>query len=249
VVAFSAELKQRLFEAGIETLFAPGQIVYPETLRFEPPCSLKWLRIEYDVEIGAFSYAVSGYAAAVTMGRYVSIGEEVNLGRQDHPVAWMSTSPFQYLTMPLFSIGTHFTDADQYHRYLSHFVGMKGGTAVKRTLIGNDVWIGHGAMVRAGVTIGDGAIVGAGSVVVKNVPPYAIVGGNPAQVLRMRLPEKTAERIAATRWWRFAPWQLGKIAFDDGERAAGQLEEIVGTLSPYEPGIRRISEFLDVQLQ
>ena len=59
-----------------------------------------------------------------------------------------------------------------------------------RTRIGSDVWIGHGAHVRAGVEIGHGAVVGMGSVVTKDVPPYSVVGGNPARVLRMRLSEE-----------------------------------------------------------
>jgi len=244
MIVLTPELKRALFEAGVETLYGPNVAGYPDSLRLEPPCSLKWLRFEYDCQIGAFSYGVSGFCGACTIGRYVSIAEEVNIGRQDHPLSWMSTSPFQYLTMPLFQVGTQFPEADKFQRYLSHFVGVKGGTSAKYTVIGNDVWIGTGAMIRAGVTIGDGAIVAGGSVVVKDVPPYAVVGGNPAKVLRLRLPEKIVERFLAVRWWRFAPWQLGKIEFDDAERAAVQLEELVGTLTPYEPGIHAIKEFV-----
>jgi len=68
-------------------------------------------------------------------------------------------------------------------------------------VIGNDVWIGLSAMILSGVHIGDGAVVGAGSMVTKDVPPYAIVGGNPAQVIRMRFAPASVERLLVLRWW------------------------------------------------
>ena len=235
-VSLSQDLKRRLYDLGIETLFNPGQIKYPNDIVLEPPCSLKWLRIERDLILGAFSYFVSGYCYACTIGRYTSIGEEVNIGRQDHPIDWLSTSPFQYLDTPLFDVGDGFPGAAQFHAYRSHLVGVVPGTVLKRTIIGHDVWIGHGAFIRAGVTIGTGAIVAAQSVVVKDVPPYAIVGGNPAHILRARIPEHISERLLATRWWRFAPWQLTGIAFHELEKSIDQIEEIASTASPYEPG-------------
>lgn len=247
MVPLTSELKRTLFDLGVETLFAPDIISYPDNLRFEPPCSLKWLRIEYDFQIGAFSYGVSGFCGACSIGRYVSIAEEVNIGRQDHPTNWLSTNPFQYLTVPLFQVGTQFSDAEHFHRYRSHFVGVKGGTSARYTTIGNDVWIGTAAMIRAGVTVGDGSIVAGGAVVVKDVPPYSIVGGNPARVIRPRFPEPIVEKLLSVQWWRFAPWQLGKIDFDDVERAVGQLEETVGDLAPYEPGIRQITNLPKAQ--
>ena len=76
------------------------------------------------------------------------------------------------------------------------------------TTVGNDVWIGCNVVVLPGVTIGDGAVVAAGSIVTKDVPPYAIVAGSPARVLRYRWDEKTVERVAALRWW---DWDDHKI--------------------------------------
>ena len=244
-IPLTVELKRRLREAGVETLFNPGQVRYPNNIVFEPPCSLKWLRVESELVLGAFSYAVSGYCFACTIGRYTSIGEQVNIGRQDHPTSWLSTSPFQYLRQPLFNIGSKFEGGEEFHAYRSHLVGVVPGTVVKQTAIGNDVWIGHGAFVRAGITVGDGAIIAAESVVVKDVPPYAIVGGNPARVLRSCLPERLVERLLASRWWRFAPWQLGDIPFHDMTKAIGQIEEITNRAEPYEPGRRRIVELID----
>jgi virginiamycin A acetyltransferase len=76
------------------------------------------------------------------------------------------------------------------------------------TTIGNDVWLGYRAAILPGVTIGDGAIVGAYSVVTKDVPPYSIVGGNPARLLRARFPETTVQRLLAVKWW---DWPVDKI--------------------------------------
>ena len=69
------------------------------------------------------------------------------------------------------------------------------------TLVGNDVWIGYDALIMPGVTIGDGAVIATRSVVTKDVPPYAVVAGNPAQVVKMRFDAETIDRLLALRWW------------------------------------------------
>ena len=69
------------------------------------------------------------------------------------------------------------------------------------TVVGNDVWLGHRALVMPGVTIGDGAIVAAASVVVSDIPPYAIAGGNPARVIRRRYGDEDVERLLRAAWW------------------------------------------------
>lgn len=69
------------------------------------------------------------------------------------------------------------------------------------TIIGNDVWIGEDAKIMCGVTIGDGAIVGAHTVVGKDVPPYAVVVGNPFQIKRFRFPPEIIEKLLKIKWW------------------------------------------------
>jgi len=76
------------------------------------------------------------------------------------------------------------------------------------THVGNDVWIGYRATIMPGVTIGDGAVIGSMSVVAGDVPPYAIVGGNPARVIRARFDEATVARLLALRWW---DWDVERI--------------------------------------
>jgi virginiamycin A acetyltransferase len=69
------------------------------------------------------------------------------------------------------------------------------------TVVGHDVWLGYQALVMPGVTIGHGAVVAAGSVVVSDIPPYAIAGGNPARVIRMRYDEDDVARLLHAAWW------------------------------------------------
>ena len=75
-------------------------------------------------------------------------------------------------------------------------------------VIGNDVWIGHNATIMAGVTIGDGAIIATNATVVKDVPPYSIVGGNPAKVIRKRFNESTINKLLQLEWWN---WEIETI--------------------------------------
>lgn len=76
------------------------------------------------------------------------------------------------------------------------------------TIIGNDVWIGYGATIMPGVQIGDGAIIATKSVVTKDVPPYAIVGGNPAKVIKLRFPEEQIAKLLDIKWW---DWPIESI--------------------------------------
>ena len=77
------------------------------------------------------------------------------------------------------------------------------------TVVGNYVWIGYEALIMAGVKIGDGAIIGAKALVTKDVPPYAVAGGNPAKVIKMRFKEKEVERLLKLKWW---DWKVEKIS-------------------------------------
>ncbi len=76
------------------------------------------------------------------------------------------------------------------------------------TIVGNDVWFGHHSVVMPGVTIGDGAIIGAYSLVTKDVPPYTIVGGNPAKIIRKRFDDETVAKLKDIAWW---DWDIEKI--------------------------------------
>jgi acetyltransferase-like isoleucine patch superfamily enzyme len=121
------------------------------------------------------------------IGSFVSIANGVVIGGGRHPMEWVGMSPVFYEGRD--SIQTKFS------RHVRD--------AVRRVAIGNDVWIGHSAILLPGVEIGNGAVVGAGAVVTKAVPAYAIVAGNPARVIRYRFSESVIQRLLASRWWDF----------------------------------------------
>lgn len=79
-------------------------------------------------------------------------------------------------------------------------------------IIGNDVWIGYGAVILSGVTVGDGAIIGARAVVTKDVPPYTIVGGVPARQIRKRFDEETIKKLLTLQWWNWDYEKSAKIS-------------------------------------
>lgn len=224
---------QELRDLGVEVLERPGgQIRLPAHTVLEAPSSLKWTTYENLLEMGAFSYQVSGYCAAAKIGRYCSFGEEVQIGRQSHPTTWASTSPAFYIGDTLFELGDTFTGAADYHNYRTN--ASEPPTRVRLTTIGNDVYIGHGATICAGVTVGTGAIVASNAVVSRDVPPYAVVAGNPAVIKKFRFPTQRAARMLTTEWWRFAPWQLAHLdpakpaQFIQGVAAMADVPPFVG---------------------
>jgi len=201
-------------------------------VRCEPPVNFRnGLQFNTSTQVGAFTYFYSGLVvAAASIGRYCSIAGGIRVGDHEHPVDWLSTSPFQYnLSRFAFSAA-----ADDYEGLPE----LEGEHAFRKQAptIGNDVWIGTRVTVLRGVTIGDGAIVAAGAVVTRDVPPYAIVGGIPARVIRHRFDEATIARLLEVRWWRFTPNQLSGIVFDDIHAALDELERRVAAgMEPYEP--------------
>jgi virginiamycin A acetyltransferase len=92
------------------------------------------------------------------------------------------------------------------------------------TVIGNDVWIGYEAVLMPGVQVGDGAIIAAKSVVVKDVPPYTIVGGNPAQFIRPRFDSDTILALLEISWWN---WDIEKISRNLDKIVAADIEALV----------------------
>jgi virginiamycin A acetyltransferase len=213
----------------------------PENCIFEPPCSIKWMRVDHSLSLGAFSYAVSGYYFATRIARYVSIGEEVQVGRHSHPTHWSSTSP-------LFSrdhtVVFDFVLPEAANVKPKDFMLGRPHQQVRITNIGNDVWIGHGAFIGPGVTIGDGAVVGAYAVVTKDIPPYAVAAGVPAVVKKMRFPEAVVERMLSVKWWRFAFWDLVGASATEPDKFLDSIEDKIGSgsLKEYHPDKIRVGD-------
>ena len=138
--------------------------------------------------IGDYSYIGPRCRVIYThIGRFCSIAGDSAIGMGTHLLNHISTS--------------------------SLFTTKKNGTGIswcnKATFdefndihIGNDVWIGNRVMVMGGVNIGNGAVVGAGALVTKDIPPYAIVGGVPAKIIRYRFPEHVISALEESEWWK-----------------------------------------------
>lgn len=224
---------------GVEVLGRGGnKVSLPRHTVLEAPSSLKWTQYDYLIELGAFSYQVSGYCFGAKIGRYCSFGEDVQIGRQNHPTTWVSTSPAFYLGDRLFELDRGFAGAEGYHSYKFSYKGPP--TQARITTIGNDVWIGHGAQIMAGVTIGDGAIIASGAVVAKDVPPYAVVAGNPAVIKKFRVPPQFVTPLLRLKWWRYAPWQLDHLDPSNINAFIIGLQKI--TDDPFQPDVIDLRE-------
>ena len=139
----------------------------------------------HGVSVGLYSYGVFGpnIPPGTRIGRYTSVAKGLTVINGSHPVDWQSTHPFFY--NPDFG-------------YVRDLMIKRRD----RLIIGNDVYIGQNVTLLPRVEhIGDGAVIAAGSVVVKDVPAFSIVGGNPAKVIRSRFSPQLAEEVSKSQWW------------------------------------------------
>ncbi len=150
-----------------------------------------------DVTIGDFTYLERHVEAIYAdIGKFCSIAANVRINALEHPMERLTTHKVSYRPNEYFFF--HGIDQDFRCRRQN-----------KRVTIGNDVWIGHGAVIMPAVTIGDGAVIGANAVVTKNVAAYSIVAGVPAKFMKWRIPQEVHTRLAALKWW---DWTHEKLA-------------------------------------
>lgn len=167
----------------------------------------------YNSKIDRYSYV--GYDSEVVnceIGAFCSIANGFIVGGAKHPIDWVSTSPVFYRVGS--GTGLH--------------LGNLSIDETARTVIGNDVWIGSRVIVMQGLKIGNGAAIGAGAVVTKDVPPYAVVAGCPAKIIRYRFDEATIEMLQKSEWWNLSEQQLRKISryINQPDKFLIALEEI-----------------------
>jgi virginiamycin A acetyltransferase len=157
-------------------------------------CSLKFVEISGTVTIGNFTtingpnVQILSKINPITIGSFCSIAKDVTIQEYNHRTDRLST---------------YYMEKNFFHGRNIGELSSKGAVA-----IGNDVWIGAKSVILSGVTIGDGAVVAAGSVVTKDVPSYAIVGGNPARVIKYRFTPEIITKLQAIKWWN---WPAEKI--------------------------------------
>ena len=155
--------------------------------------------------LGSFSY-VGKYSKIINtkIGRFCSIGTNVQVVLGRHPTNFVSTHPAFYSNRKAFKTFSTTDDVEEY------------GTVE----IGNDVWIAEGVIIPDSVKIGNGAIIAARSVVTKDVEPYTIVGGNPAKFIRYRFDQLTCKRLESSKWWEWdeKKLKLNHKFFQDPDR-------------------------------
>lgn len=158
--------------------FEGGQMLSP---------TLRRIFLDYHhIEVGLYSYGGCFDPFAVDpftkIGRYCSFAGGVRVFNANHPLQFKSTHPFFF--NPL----------------LGHVE--KELVSRNKLVIGNDVWVGHNAIILSSVkNIGDGAVIGAGAVVTKDIPDFAVVAGNPAKLIKYRFSEETRCKIKDSQWW------------------------------------------------
>jgi len=152
--------------------------------------------------MGDYSYVVNDASIIYAeIGKFCSIAAHTRINPGNHPMERVALHHFSYR-----SKGYKLADEDD-----EAFFDWRRSHAVT---LGNDVWIGHGAVILPGVTIGTGAAIGAGAVVSRDVPPFAVAVGVPAKVIRYRFAEDVREELMQLAWWDWSREQLASSLMD-----------------------------------
>lgn len=182
-----------------------------------PETSLSWGGA---VSIGAFSYIVQGSSLGRSkIGRYCSIATGVRIMGQSHPTDRVTTSTWTYGNNIKAIIKEDFGITPIQNLSVPNEPGVQ---------IGNDVWIAENVTLKRNIQVNDGAIVAANSVVTKDVPPYAIVAGNPAKVIRFRFSETQIKDLCNLQWWNKSPQILSQFDLSNIKsflKGANELEK------------------------
>ncbi|QMV64117.1 CatB-related O-acetyltransferase [Pseudomonas berkeleyensis] len=206
-------LRQRGIKLGIAVPDFPRAAV----LQLEEGCAISGVQAAFTtLHVGTMTYirSESELLNVSRIGRFCSIGNSVVIGQEKagHPLDWVSTHPMQYTGTSL------------------HYIE-RGEPAE----IGHDVWIGREAMIMEGVKVSTGAVIAARSLVTCDVPPYAIVAGTPARIIRYRHSEQVINDLLGSAWWELPVDVLQRLSLDVPEHFLRQFAE----LPSREPAIYR----------
>ncbi|MFB9224735.1 CatB-related O-acetyltransferase [Paracoccus cavernae] len=176
--------------------------------------------------LGYMSYAHSPIHRFST-GAFCSIASDLKMMRANHPHERVSTHP---LSFGPYYIGLARELGAKSTKIASRYNGMPGPAKIQ-----NDVWIAADVTIAGDITIGTGAVIAGGAVVTKDVPPYAIVGGVPAKVIKYRFPPELIARLLATEWWNYPLEVLAEFSFDDPEAFCTAFERRKSEFKKKEP--------------
>lgn len=180
-------------------------------------------------QIGSMSYSWSPLPRGLKVGRYCSISHGLIFLDSHHQTHLLTTSAMTF--RPHNHLWSDILEEEK--SPIDPTWDIYGHKSFPK--IGNDVWIANGVVLSMGITIGNGAIIASRSVVTKDVPPYTIVGGNPAQVIRNRFPGDIGERLNALKWWNKDPRYISKVMILPGEKAVEELERNIHNVEDYKP--------------
>ena len=213
--------------------------LFNKTLEIEPYTNL--IAHGHFATMGSFSYTWSKLEPDMVVGRYCSISWNMQVFGMQHPMGSISTSAVMYapgdVSLRALLDEENVTDYPFVHR--------SDKAAPK---IGHDVWIGMNVTLARGISISTGAIIAAGAVVTKDVEPYAIVGGNPARLIRYRFSPETCRRMLASHWWDYKLTSLRHLNMHDPERFLEAFESAVtmGQVEPFAPAPIRWTDMRDM---
>ncbi|WP_322784264.1 CatB-related O-acetyltransferase [Photobacterium obscurum] len=194
------KVRKLIFDISKKSTFDKNNIIMPKKSLFrrfrvagnpieiEPNCMFEAKKNLWSM--GAFSYSSSSLPLTCKVGRYCSIATGVKALGVQHPIERFTTSSITY---------------DKKIFGLKALPYQTQNIPARDTItIMNDVWIGADAVLKPGITISNGAIIAANAVVTKDVPPYAIVGGIPAKVIKYRFPEEVISELLDLAWWDYS---------------------------------------------